>query len=106
MTAEQTYRALIDRGIRFSIEGDRLLVGPGDRLTDDDRVAIKRHRDELLLIASYAAVPLHAEPRREHATPAGCVGPRACAVLGPCGRETCGDIPDISPPATDYERAA
>jgi len=105
MTAEALYLDLFGRGLRLRAADDgRLIVRSGELLTDDDRVAIRRHRGELLSIVAYAATPLlQAEPRRLQDVPSGCVGPVACRVLGACGRGTCGDTPDISPLAPDHE---
>jgi len=93
MTAEALYLDLFARGLRLRADDDgRLIVSPGELLTDDDRVAIRRHRDELLTIVDYADAPLlQEEPRRLHDVPipSGCLGPTACGVLGVCGRETC-----------------
>jgi len=113
MTAADTYLALFGRGLRLRADDDgRLIVSPGDRLTDDDRVAIRRHKGELLLIVAYAATPsgppssAPMPARIEHLVPPGCVGPRACQVLGACGRADCGSIPDISLSASAMDRSA
>jgi len=110
MTDEALSLALFGRGLRLRADDDgRLIVSPGDRLTDDDRVAIRRHKGELLAIVDYADAPLlQAEPRRLHDVSSGCVGPIACRVLGACGRETCGATPDISLSVQDqdHEEAA
>ena len=91
MTAADTYLDLFGRGLRLRADDDgRLIVSPGDRLTDDDRVAIRRHKGELLAIVAYAATPsVPLESGRVHDVPSGCLGPTACAVLGVCGRWTC-----------------
>jgi len=91
MSAESVYLDLFGRGLRLRADDDgRLIVSPGELLTDADRVAIRHHRDELLAIVAYADAPLlHAEPRREHDVPSLCVGPIACRVLGVCGRLGC-----------------
>ena len=107
MTAEALYLDLFGRGARLRADDGRLIVSPGELLTDDDRVQIRQHKDELLAIVAYVdAALLQAEPRRIHDVPSLCLGPIACRVLGACGRETCGDIPDISQSATDHEVAA
>ncbi len=113
MTAEALYLDLFGRGLRLRADDDgRLIVSPGELLTDDDRVAIRRHKDELLAIVAYAALPAMrpdtgpGQDRTGLPVPSGCVGPQACRVLGACGREACGDIPDISPAALDQEAAA
>jgi len=110
MTAEALYLALFGRGLRLRADDDgRLIVSPGELLTDDDRVEIRRHKDELLAIVAYAAAspsPPDSGPEPERTgqpVPSGCLGPIACRVLGACGRETCGAIPDISPLAPDQE---
>jgi len=103
MTAEALYLDLFGRGLRLRADDDgRLIVAPGDLLTDDDRVAIRRHKDELLEIVAYAATPSSppdsgpAPNRTGLPVPSGCLGPRACRVLGACGREACGRSEDIS----------
>jgi len=113
MTAEALYLDLFGRGLRLrAADDDRLIVAPGDLLTDADRIAIRRHKDELLVIVAYAATPSGppfsgpASERIELPVPSGCLGPTACRTLGACGREMCGQIPDISPLATDHEEAA
>jgi len=111
MTAADTYLDLFGRGLRLRADdAGRLIVSPGELLTDDDRVAIRRHRDELLAIVAYAALPLDtsgpAPNRTGQPVPSGCVGPTACRVLGACGRETCGAIPDISLSASAMDRSA
>ena len=91
MTAEALYLALFGRGLRLRGDDDgRLIVSPGELLTVDDRVAIRRHRDELLAIAVFAAtLPVPLEPRPEHDVPTRCFGPAACRALGVCGRLAC-----------------
>lgn len=91
MTAEALYLDLFGRGLRLRADDDgRLIVSPGERLTDNDRVAIRRHKDELLAIVAFAATPsVTLEPRRIHDVPSLCLGPTACAVLGVCGRLAC-----------------
>ena len=91
MTAEALYLDLFGRGLRLRADDDgRLIVSPGDLLTDDDRAAIRQHKDELLAIVDYAATPsVTLEHGRIHDVPSTCLGPTACAVLGVCGRETC-----------------
>jgi len=103
MSAEALYLDLFGRGLRLRADDDgRLIVSPGELLTDDDRVAIQHHKSELLAIVDYADAPLlQAEPRRLHDVSSGCVGPIAC-------RETCGATPDISLSVQDqdHEEAA
>ena len=91
MTAEALYLALFSRGLRLRADDDgRLIVAPGDLLNDDDRVEIRRHKDELLEIVAYAATPsVTLEAGRIHDTPSLCLGPTACAVMGICGRPGC-----------------
>lgn len=96
MSAAQLYVDLLERGFRLRIDDeDRLRVSPGDRLTAADRVAVRRHRDELL-----AMVGIDAEPGEtavetpapsviSRTTPSGCIAPRVCLVLGICGRSAC-----------------
>ena len=113
MTAEALYLDLFGRGLRLRADDDgRLIVSPGELLTDDDRVAIRRHRDELLSIVAYAATPPGpvdtsgpSTDRTGLPVPSGCLGPVACRVLGACGRAACGDTPDISPSAPEQAAA-
>ena len=116
MTAEALYLDLFGRGLRLRADDDgRLIVSPGDRLTDDDRAAIRQHKDELLAIVAYAATTSGPADSTGPAPvvsgqpvpsgPSGCLGPIACRALGACGRETCGAIPDISPSAPEREAA-
>ena len=44
---------LEERGLHLSVDGTVLNVGPGDRLTDADRVLIRRWKSHLVAIASY-----------------------------------------------------
>ena len=113
MTAEALSLDLFGRGLRLRADDDdgRLIVSPGDLLTDDDRIAIRRHKGELLAIVAYATIPSSppdsgpGQDRTGQPVPSGCVGPLACRVLGACGRETCAAIPDISPLAPEREAA-
>lgn len=41
-------RDLTQRGFRLRVNGDRLLIAPASRLTDEDRRRIRQHRDALL----------------------------------------------------------
>ena len=43
------------RGCRLHVDGQDLLVGPGERLTDADRDQIRRWKPHLLAIVSYDA---------------------------------------------------
>jgi len=101
MTAEALYLDLFGRGLRLRTDDDgRLIVSPGELLTDDDRVEIRRHKGELLAIVDYTATPSGTlEPGRIYDVPSGCLGPTACAVLGVCGRLACLT-------ATEYEAFA
>ena len=45
---------LENRGIALRVDGHELLVGPSDRLTDDDRVAIRRWRSHLVAVVDCA----------------------------------------------------
>lgn len=96
MSAATLYADLIDRGCRLRVDDDdRLIVSPGDLLSDADRTAIRLHKAELMAMASIdvAADPEPDEvttaPRPIHPTPTRCLGPTACAILGVCGRESC-----------------
>jgi hypothetical protein len=53
VAALQLAWGLEDRGLHFSIDGDVLTVGPGDRLTDDDRALIRRWKPHLLALVRY-----------------------------------------------------
>jgi hypothetical protein len=47
---------LEDRGLTLTIDdGDVLVVGPRNRLTDDDRALIRRWKRHLLAIVTYDA---------------------------------------------------
>jgi hypothetical protein len=46
---------LEDKGVTLVVRGDALGVHPAARLTDDDRVRIRKHRDGLKVIATYDA---------------------------------------------------
>jgi len=106
MTAAQLYIDLRERGLTFrAADDDRLIVSPGGKLTARDRVEIRRHKDELLAIVAIDEVaPEEDEPdtgpapnRTGLPVPSGCLGRRACQVLGTCGRDDCGETPhDIS----------
>jgi len=41
------------RGLNVRRDGDDLVVGPRQHLTDADRAAIRRHRDHLLALVTY-----------------------------------------------------
>ena len=45
---------LENRGMHLILDGDGILVGPRDRLTDEDRDAIRRWRLHLRAIVAYA----------------------------------------------------
>ena len=51
--------ALEDRGCTLRVDGDRLLVGPKDKLTSEDRRTIVRWRESLLALAAYRAPAVH-----------------------------------------------
>lgn len=53
LSALQLLLALEERCFVLSQAGDRLRVRPADRLTGDDVDAIRRHRDELLLLVRH-----------------------------------------------------
>ena len=100
MSAAELYVDLRERGFRLRIDDElRLRVSPGNRLTAADRVAVRRHRDDLLAMVGIDGE--HAEESigttepvsAPRAVPSGCVGPRACRVLGVCGRWAC--VPDM-----------
>ena len=56
LAAVQFALDLEQRGLQLRVEdGDVLFVGPKNRLTDDDRVRIRRWKLHLLAIASYDA---------------------------------------------------
>ena len=39
---------LTQRGFRLRVDGDRLLIAPASRLTDEDRLRVRRYRDAIL----------------------------------------------------------
>lgn len=43
------------RGCHFQLDGEDILVGPSDRLTDHDRVQIRRWKRHLRAIVAYDA---------------------------------------------------
>jgi cation transport ATPase len=45
---------LESRGISVEVDGDDLLVGPREWLTDDDRAALRRWKRDVRTIADYA----------------------------------------------------
>jgi hypothetical protein len=53
LAALQLAWQLEDKGCTMRIDGDVLVVGPRDRLTEDDRAAIRHWRDHLRAIAAY-----------------------------------------------------
>jgi hypothetical protein len=55
LAALQLAWELETRGLHFTVDGDELLVGPRDLLTDADRCRIRRWKLHLLAIASYDA---------------------------------------------------
>lgn len=44
---------LEDRGCRLRVEGDELTVGPRNLLTDSDRGALRRWRDEIRAVVQH-----------------------------------------------------
>ena len=56
---ETIINSLGGRGIRLYPAGDKLAVEPADRLTDQDRVLLRKHRDSLLALLS---APENREP--------------------------------------------
>jgi TubC N-terminal docking domain len=52
MTAAKLQSDLEAKGAVLWIDGDRLRVGPSDRLTDEDRDRIRQHRDALYALVS------------------------------------------------------
>ena len=44
---------LEDRGCRLVLDGDGLAVGPRELLTDADRAAIRRWRDDLRMVVEH-----------------------------------------------------
>ena len=56
LEALQLAWALEDRGATFAVDGEDLIVeGPRGVLTTEDRIAIRRWREQLKAIASYLA---------------------------------------------------
>lgn len=45
---------LESRGCHLELDGDGLMIGPRDLLTEDDRVQIRRWRDHLRALIAYA----------------------------------------------------
>lgn len=50
MSALNLYHSLIVQGFKLSVSGDKLELVPASRLTDSQRLAIKQHKSELLLL--------------------------------------------------------
>lgn len=48
MRAADLYRRLLNAGLRIEADDTGLIVGPAGLLTDEDRAAIREHRDDLL----------------------------------------------------------
>ena len=48
MTPYTLYLALYRSGLLISIDGEKLLVTPADKLTDELRLAIRQHKPELI----------------------------------------------------------
>ena len=53
--ALQVLWALEDRGLTVQLDGQELLVGPQHQLTPADRLAIRKHKDELLSLLRVCA---------------------------------------------------
>lgn len=45
--------ALEERGLHVRLDGDAVLVGPNRALSDEDRQAIRRYRDELRALVAH-----------------------------------------------------
>ena len=66
MAAPDLLHALQDRGLKLWAEGDRLLVAPKERITDEARALIREHKPELLVALTSEAPPdPAAEARRQ-----------------------------------------
>ena len=101
IAARLLYIDLVERGLTLRVddENDRFIVSPGHRLSDADRSAIRLHKAELMAMVSIDACeqenPVEAgqhgdsQLRRGVAVPSHCLGPRACVVVGICGRQAC-----------------
>lgn len=50
LAAVQLAWSLEDRGLHLDLDGDVLNVGPGDRLTDEDRALIRRWKPHLVAL--------------------------------------------------------
>jgi hypothetical protein len=60
LAAIQLAWSLEDRGVHLESDGDDVLsVGPGDRLTDADRAAIRRWKPHLLALVRYCSDTVH-----------------------------------------------
>jgi hypothetical protein len=44
---------LEERGLRFTVDGDELLVGPRQKLSDEDRVRIRQWKRHLMALLAY-----------------------------------------------------
>jgi hypothetical protein len=53
LLALQVLWSLENRGLRLNVDGDWLMVGPREKLNDDDREAIRRWRSHLLALIAY-----------------------------------------------------
>lgn len=51
-SARAAFLLLHIEGLSLAVEGDRLAVRPASRLTDELRQLIRRHRDELVIMAA------------------------------------------------------
>lgn len=52
MTATDLYRSLKEESFSIRNDAGRLLVSPASKLSDEQRLAIKKHREDLLRLAS------------------------------------------------------
>lgn len=46
--ARTVLRDLTRRGFRLRVDGDRLLIAPASRLTDEDRLRVRQHREAIV----------------------------------------------------------
>lgn len=42
-----------DRGLHFRLDGDDIIVGPRDRLTDNDRAQLRRWKAHVIALLTY-----------------------------------------------------
>ncbi len=62
MGARELLANLADAGLSITAEGDRLLIRPGSKLTDDLRTAIRAEKPALLALLTGAAPALQSRP--------------------------------------------